>query len=105
MKKVLMMIMVVGVGMTCPQTGRAEIIPHDLPTIEALISQHKKNMSAEDASNQQLAANASIKAMVREVAKKYDEVKTILDKKSNDALSYIALAGEMSQCVTPWLVR
>ena len=99
-KKVLMMIMVVGVGMTCPQTGRAGIIPHDLPTIEALISQHKKNMSAEDASNQQLAANASIKAMVKEVAKKYDEVKTILDKKSNDALSYIALAGEMSQCVT-----
>ena len=65
MKKVLMMIMVVGVGMTCPQTGRAGIIPHDLPTIEALISQHKKNMSAEDASNQQLAANASIKAMPR----------------------------------------
>ena len=27
-------------------------------------------------------------------------MKTILDKKSNDALSYIALAGEMSQCVT-----
>ena len=100
MKKVLMMIVVVGVGMTWPQTGRAGIIPHDLPTIEALISQHKKNMSAEDASNQQLAANASIKAMVKEVAKKYDEVKTILDKKSNDALSYIALAGEMSQCVT-----
>ena len=99
-KKVLMMLMVVGVGMTWPHIGWAGIIPHDLPTIEALISQHKKNMSAEDASNQQLAANASIKAMVKEVAKKYDEVKTILDKKSNDALSYIALAGEMSQCVT-----
>ena len=99
-KKVLMIIVVVGVGMTWPHIGWAGIIPHDLPTIEALISQHKKNMSAEDASNQQLAANASIKAMVKEVAKKYDEVKTILDKKSNDALSYIALAGEMSQCVT-----
>ena len=73
--------MVVGVGLTWPHIGRAGIIPHDLPTIEALISQHKKNMSAEDASNQQLAANASIKAMVKEVAKKYD-------------------AGEMSQCVT-----
>ena len=71
-KKVLMMLMVVGVGMTWPHIGRAGIIPHDLPTIEALISQHKKNMSAEDASNQQLAANASIKAMVKEVAKKYD---------------------------------
>ena len=99
-KKVLMIIVVVGVGMTWPHTVLAGILPHDLPTIEALISQHKKNMSAEDASNQQLAANASIKAMVKEVAKKYDEVKTILDKKSNDALSYIALAGEMSQCVT-----
>ena len=68
--------MVVGVGLTWPHIGRAGIIPHDLPTIEALISQHKKNMSAEDASNQQLAANASIKAMVKEVAKKYDQCVT-----------------------------
>ena len=92
--------MVVGVGMTCPQTGLAGILPHDLPTIEALIDQHKLCMGAEDASNQQLAANASIKAMVKEVAKKYDDVKSILDKKSNDALSYLALAAEMSRCVT-----
>ena len=99
MRKILFIIAIM-VGVAHPHTGRAGVIPHDLPTIEALISQHKKNMSAEDASNQQLAANASIKAMVKEVAKKYDEVKTILDKKSNDALSYIALAGEMSQCVT-----
>ena len=69
--------MVVGVGLTWPHIGRAGIIPHDLPTIEALISQHKKNMSAEDASNQQLAANASIKAMVKEVAKKYDVTNTV----------------------------
>ena len=81
--------MVVGVGLTWPHIGRAGIIPHDLPTIEALISQHKKNMSAEDASNQQLAANASIKAMVKEVAKKYDEVKTILDKKAHDSLVHL----------------
>ena len=57
-------------------------------------------MGAEDESNRQLAANASIKAMVKEVSKKYDEVKSILDKKSNDALSYLALAAEMSRCVT-----
>ena len=88
------------VGVVHPQTGLAGILPIDLPTIEALISQHKKSMSAEDQSNQQLAANASIKAMVKDVAKKYDEVKTILDKKSGDALAYLSLAAEMSQCVT-----
>ena len=61
-------------------------MPNDLPTIEALIDQHKECMSAEDESNRQLAANASIKAMVKDVAQKYDDVKSILDKKSNDAL-------------------
>ena len=83
-----------------PYTGQAGVVPHDMPTIEALIDQHKQNMRAEDASNQQLAANASIKAMVKDVAKKYDEVKSTLDKKSGDALAYLALAGEMSRCVT-----
>ena len=73
------------VGMTFPHTGRAGILPNDLPTIEALIDQHKECMSAEDESNRQLAANASIKAMVKDVAQKYDDVKSILDKKSNDA--------------------
>ena len=87
-------------GMVYPQIGHAGILPHDLPTIEALIDQHKECMSAEDASNKQLAANASIKAMVKDVAKKYDEVKTTLDKKSGDALAYLSLAAEMSRCVT-----
>ena len=100
MKKKVLMIMVVGVGMMSSQTGRAGILPHDLPTIEALIDQHKQNMSAEDASNKQLAANATIKDMVKDVSKKYDDVKTILDKKSNDALAYLSLAAEMSRCVT-----
>ena len=92
--------MVVGVGMMSPHTGWAGILPHDMPTIEALIDQHKQNMSAEDESNKQLAANATIKDMVKEVSKKYDDVKTILDKKSNDALAYLSLAAEMSRCVT-----
>ena len=84
-----------------PQTGRASVVyPHDPATIEALIAQHKQSIKAEDASNEQLAANATIKSMVKDVAKKYDDVKTILDKKSNDALAYLALAGEMSRCVT-----
>ena len=99
MKKVLTVIIIV-VGVAHPHTGRAGILPNDLPTIEALIDQHKECMSAEDQSNQQLAANASIKAMVKDVAKKYDEVKSTLDKKSGDALAYLALAGEMSRCVT-----
>ena len=86
--------------MAFPYTGLAGILPHDLPTIEALIDQHKECMSAEDASNKQLAANATIKAMVKDVAKKYDEVKSTLDKKSGDALAYLSLAAEMSRCVT-----
>jgi len=99
-KTKLMISLAVMMAVLRPQTGRAGILPHDLPTIEALIDQHKQNMRAEDASNQQLAANASIKAMVKDVAKKYDEVKSTLDKKSGDALAYLSLAAEMSRCVT-----
>lgn len=87
-------------GVTIPYTGWAGILPHDMATIEALIDQHKRCMSAEDQSNQQLAANATIKAMVKDVAKKYDDVKSTLDKKSGDALAYLSLAAEMSRCVT-----
>ena len=97
MRKYLIVMMM---GVTSPYTGWAGILPHDMATIEALIDQHKRCMSAEDQSNQQLAANATIKAMVKDVAKKYDDVKSTLDKKSGDALAYLSLAAEMSRCVT-----
>ena len=99
MKKVLIVIVIM-VGVAHPHTGLAGIWPNDQPTIEALIDQHKRCMSAEDQSNEQLAANATIKAMVKDVAKKYDDVKSTLDKKSGDALAYLSLAAEMSRCVT-----
>ena len=92
--------MAILVGVAHPHTGRAGIWPNDQPTIEALIDQHKLCMSAEDHSNEQLAANATIKAMVKDVAKKYDDVKSTLDKKNGDALAYLSLAAEMSRCVT-----
>ena len=97
MRKFLIVMMM---GVTFPYTGWAGILPHDMATIEALIDQHKRCMSAEDQSNQQLAANATIKAMVKDVAKKYDDVKSTLDKKIGDALAYLSLAAEMSRCVT-----
>ena len=100
MKHVKLLILIVMVGVAHPHTGRAGIWPNDQPTIEALIDQHKRCMSAEDQSNEQLAANATIKAMVKDVAKKYDDVKSTLDKKSGDALAYLSLAAEMSRCVT-----
>ena len=99
MRKAVIIILIM-VGVAHPHTGRAGIWPNDQPTIEALIDQHKRCMSAEDQSNQQLAANAAIKAMVKDVAKKYDDVKSTLDKKSGDALAYLSLAAEMSRCVT-----
>ena len=86
MNRTLITIIAVGMAVIHPYTGRAGVLPHDLPTIEALIAQHKECMKAEDASNRQLAANAAIKDMVKDVAKKYDEVKTTLDKKSGDGV-------------------
>ena len=55
MKKMkrLLIILVAGVGMAFSYTAHAGILPHDLPTIEALIDQHKECMGAEDESNRQ----------------------------------------------------
>ena len=99
-KQKLIAIIAILVGVSYPHTGRAGIWPNDTPTIEALIDQHKRCISAEDESNVQLAANAAIKAMVKDVSKKYDDVMSTLDKKSGDVLSYLSLAAEMSRCVT-----
>ena len=71
MKQVKLIILVMMVGVAHPHTGRAGILPNDMATIEALIDQHKRCMSAEDESNEQLAANAAIKDMVKDVAKKW----------------------------------
>ena len=57
MKRIKLTIFAIMVGMIFPHTGLAGILPNDLPTIEALIDQHKECMSAEDESNRQLAAN------------------------------------------------
>ena len=92
MKKLHRIIVIAIVSMICPHTGLAGILPNDLPTIEALIDQHKECMSAEDESNRQLAANASIKVMVNDVSYKYEDVKCIHDEKSHYALSYLSLA-------------
>ena len=70
MKKLQRILVIAIVSILCPHTGQAGILPNDLPTIEALIDQHKECMSAEDESNRQLAANASIKAMVKDVAQR-----------------------------------
>ena len=93
MRKLHWIIVIAIVSIICPHTGQAGILPHDMATIEALIEQHKLCMGAEDESNRQLAANATIKAMVK-------DVKSTLDKKSGDVLAYLSLAAEMSRCVT-----
>ena len=48
MKKLHRIIVIAIVSMICPHTGLAGILPNDLPTIEALIDQHKECMGAED---------------------------------------------------------
>ena len=92
--------MVVGVGMISPHIGRAGILPHDMATIEALIDQHKQNMSAEDKSNKQLASNATIKAMVKDVSKKYDD--TVRLTKEYQEFTSFAAAHATSKPMVAW---
>lgn len=78
--------------------AHAAVLPHDPPTIEALIDQHRKTIKAEDESNVRITSNMGLKMSVKKAEVLYDSLRTILDRKSNDVFSYIVLGSELSRC-------
>ncbi len=71
-------------------------LPKDLPTIEALISLHKCIKKDEDAALQRVATSFGEQSLVTKGAKKFNDVRTTLDTKLNNAYSYVVLAGAIS---------
>ena len=71
-------------------------IPEDLPTIEALIDLHKDMKSAEDNAMKNIAVSYGEQSEVTKKTINFNEVRTTLNTKLNNAYSYVLLAAALS---------
>ena len=79
-----------------PGRSLAGVVPKDLPTIEALIALHKAVKKDEDKAMQRVATSFGEQSLVTKGANRFNEVRTILNTKMNNAHSYLVLAGAVS---------
>ena len=96
MKRTVMVYAALALAFSLPVRTSAFIIPKDLPTIEALIALHKAVKKDEDQALQRVAASFGEQSLITKGAEKFNDVRTALDTKMNNAYSYIVLAGAIS---------
>lgn len=70
--------------------------PKDLPTAEALMALHKCIKKDEDQALTRIATSFGEQSIVTKGARKFNDVRTTLDSKLNNAYSYVVLAGAIS---------
>ena len=71
-------------------------LPKDLTTFEALMALHKCVKKDEDAALQRVVTSFGEQSLVTKGAQKFNDVRTTLDTKLNNAYSYVVLAGAIS---------
>jgi hypothetical protein len=71
-------------------------LPDDLPTIEALIDMHKTVKRDEDRALSRIATSFGEQSLVTKGAGKFNDVRTTLDTKLNNACSYVLLGSAMA---------
>lgn len=71
-------------------------LPKDLPTAEALMALHKCIKKDEDQALTRIATSFGEQSIVTKGARKFNDVRTTLDSKLNNAYSYVVLAGAIS---------
>lgn len=71
-------------------------LPKDLPTAEALMALHKCIKKDEDQALTRIATSFGEQSIVTKGARKFNDVRTALDSKLNNAYSYVVLAGAIS---------
>jgi len=79
-----------------PQPARAFDFPNDLATIESLIDLHKTIKKDEDKALQRIATSYGEQSLITKGADKFNDVRSTLDTKLNNAYSYVVLAGAIS---------
>lgn len=84
------------VAVTLPLSVSAFDFPRDLPTFEALMALHKCVKKDEDQALTRVATSFGEQSIVTKGAKKFNDVRTTLDSKLNNAYSYVVLAGAIS---------
>ena len=75
-------------------------LPKDQPTIEALISLHKLIKKEEDKALEKVAASYGEQSLVTKGAKSFNDVRTTLDSKLNNAHSYLVLGSALAMTST-----
>lgn len=79
-----------------PFNAGAFDFPRDLPTFEALMALHKAVKKDEDQAVARIATSFGEQSLVTKGAKKFNDVRSTLDSKLNNAYSYVVLAGAIS---------
>lgn len=99
MKKVLIIMLVTLLCLPLPINAGVEL-PKDQPTIEALISLHKLIKKEEDKAMEKVAASYGEQSLVTKGAKAFNDVRTTLDTKLNNAYSYLILGTALASTGT-----
>lgn len=102
MKKQTTIILLLIAALIMPVPARAEVfdLPDDMPTIEALISLHKLIKKEEDKAMEKVTASYGEQSLVTKGAKAFNDVRTTLDTKLNDAHSYLVLGSALAMTST-----
>lgn len=79
-----------------PFNAGAFDFPRDLPTFEALMALHKAVKKDEDQAVARIATSFGEQSLVTKGARKFNDVRSTLDSKLNNAYSYVVLAGAIS---------
>lgn len=94
MKKIILSVLLVALSIS----SRAGIVgPDDLPTISALISLHKAMAKAEEVSVKQVGVSYGEQQIATNNASKFNELRTTLNTKLNNAHQWVILAAATSK--------
>jgi hypothetical protein len=83
-------------AMLLPLKSLAFDFPKDLPTFEALMALHKAVKKDEDQALARIATSFGEQSLVTKGAEKFNDVRSTLDTKLNNAHSYVVLAAAIS---------
>lgn len=84
------------ISLLLPFKSLAFDFPKDLPTFEALMALHKAVKKDEDQALARIATSFGEQSLVTKGAEKFNDVRSTLDTKLNNAHSYVVLAAAIS---------
>ena len=84
------------IAMLLPFKSLAFDFPKDLPTFEAIMALHKAVKKDEDQALARIATSFGEQSLVTKGAEKFNDVRSTLDTKLNNAYSYVVLAAAIS---------